>query len=154
MKPAARRLALTSSLVGAIWLVASTPTSAMQEGAVRESILVHVTHGPEDPTRAALGFAVAAAAAQKGHEVSVFLAGDGVQLLRPAVVSHLNGLGTGSLAELVDTLVSLGARFYVSAGSSAARGLREEEIAVPSFEMAGPARLLELALTHDRMFVY
>ncbi|MFW6078369.1 MAG: DsrE family protein [Gemmatimonadota bacterium] len=36
--------------------------------------------GPEHPTRAALGFAVAAAAGEQGHEVSVFLAGDGVQL--------------------------------------------------------------------------
>ncbi|MFW6201332.1 MAG: DsrE family protein [Gemmatimonadota bacterium] len=35
---------------------------------------------PSSPTRAALGFPVAAAAGEQGHEVSVFLAGDGVQL--------------------------------------------------------------------------
>jgi predicted peroxiredoxin len=44
-------------------------------------ILVHVTCGPENPTKAALGFLVAKAAVEEGHEVSMFLAGDGVQLL-------------------------------------------------------------------------
>jgi hypothetical protein len=45
-------------------------------------ILVHVTHGPEHPTRAALGFMIARCAVEEGHTVSVFLAGDAVQLLR------------------------------------------------------------------------
>src|SRR5204863_212593 len=52
-------------------------------------LLVHVTHGPEHPTRAALGFLVAKAAIEEGHEVSLFLAGDAVQLLRDAVLGSL-----------------------------------------------------------------
>jgi predicted peroxiredoxin len=40
-------------------------------------ILVHVTCGPEQPTKAALAFLVAKAAIDDGHEVSLFLAGDG-----------------------------------------------------------------------------
>jgi predicted peroxiredoxin len=63
-------------------------------------ILVHVTHGPENPTRAALAFLVARSALDEGHSVSMFLAGDGAQLLRNAVLDNLNGLGTGSLREL------------------------------------------------------
>jgi predicted peroxiredoxin len=34
-------------------------------------ILVHITHGPEQPTRAALGFLVAKAATEEGHEVTI-----------------------------------------------------------------------------------
>ena len=49
-------------------------------------ILVHITCGPESPTKAALGFLVAKAAIDDEHEVSMFLAGDGVQLLRDAVL--------------------------------------------------------------------
>ncbi len=49
-------------------------------------ILIHVTCGPENPTKAALAFLVAKAAVDEGHEVSMFLAGDGVQLLRDAVL--------------------------------------------------------------------
>ncbi len=62
-------------------------------------LLVHITSGPEAPTRAALGLLVASAAVDEGHEVSVFLAGDAVQLLREAVLHSLSGLGTGSLRE-------------------------------------------------------
>lgn len=62
-------------------------------------LLVHITSGPEAPTRAALGLLVASAAVDEGHEVSVFLAGDAVQLLREAVLDSLSGLGTGSLRE-------------------------------------------------------
>ena len=42
-------------------------------------ILVHVTNGPENPTRAALAFLVAKSAIDEGHSVSMFLAGDAVQ---------------------------------------------------------------------------
>ena len=44
-------------------------------------ILVHVTNGPENPTRAALAFLVAKSAIDEGHSVSMFLAGDAVQLM-------------------------------------------------------------------------
>ena len=39
-------------------------------------ILVHATHGPENPTRAPLALLVAKVALEEGHTVSVFLAGD------------------------------------------------------------------------------
>ncbi len=62
-------------------------------------ILVHLTHGPEHPTRAALAFLVAKSAIDEGHTVSMFLAGDAVQLMRDAVLDNLNGLGTGKLRD-------------------------------------------------------
>jgi predicted peroxiredoxin len=113
-------------------------------------LLIHITRGPEDPTRAALGFLVGKAAVEDGHEVSLFLAADAVQLLRPAVLESLVGLGTGSLRESYDALVSGGARFFVSGMSSNARGFDPEGLA----EAATPNRLVELALEHDRVLTY
>ena len=118
------------------------------------SILVHITHGPEHPTRAALGFNVAHAALEQGHTVTIFLAGDAVQLMRERVLDHLSGLGTGTLRELYDGVVAKGGRFFLSGGSSQARGLSEAELHGKSYEFAGPARLVELSLEHDRVFVY
>lgn len=118
------------------------------------SILVHITHGPEHPTRAALGFAVAGAAIRQGHTVSVFLAGDAVQLLREGVLDNLNGLGTGNLRELYDGIVAGGGRFYLSGGSSRARGLSAEDVAGRPVEMASPDELVRLSLEHERMFTY
>lgn len=117
-------------------------------------ILVHVTHGPEHPTRAALAFAVAKAALEEGHQVSVFLAGDAVQLLREGVLDNLAGLGTGNLRQLYDGVVSGGGRFYLSGGSSKARGVTEQDLAGKPAEFAGPPQLVRLSLEHDRMFTY
>jgi predicted peroxiredoxin len=114
------------------------------------TILVNITHGPEHPTRAALGFLVARAAAEQGHEVSLFLAGDAVQLLREPVLDSLVGLGTGSLRESYDALVSAGARFYVSGMSSKARGFEPEGVAEPAL----PGKLVELTLEADRVLTY
>lgn len=124
------------------------------EAPMSKAILVHVTHGPEHPTRAALGFAVAHAALEQGHTVSLFLAGDAVQLVRDGVLDNLAGLGTGNLREFYDGIVERGGRIYLSGGSSKARGLTAEQLAGKPVEMAGPARLVELSLEHDRMFTY
>ena len=117
-------------------------------------ILVHVTHGPEHPTRAALGFLVARAAVEEGHAVTLFLAGDAVQLLRDAVLDSLSGLGTGSLRESYDAIAAAGGRFYLSGMSSKARGLVEADLAGKPAELALPDVLVRLALEHDRVLTY
>jgi predicted peroxiredoxin len=117
-------------------------------------LLVHMTHGPEAPTRAALGFLVARAAVEAGHDVSLFLAGDAVHLLRDAVLDNLNGLGTGSLRESFDSVVAGGARIYVSGMSAKARGLEQVDLEGKPAELAMPARLVELAFEHDRVLTY
>ena len=117
-------------------------------------ILVHVTNGPEHPTRASLGFLVARAALEEGHEVDLFLAGDAVQLLREPVLDSLVGLGTGSLRESYDAVVAGGARISASGMSSKARGLVEDDIASASVELAPPTRLVQLAVAADRVITY
>jgi uncharacterized protein len=118
------------------------------------NILVHVTSGPENPTRAALGFLVAKSAVEAGHDVTLFLAGDGVQLLRDSVLDSLTGLGTGSLRESYEALVAGGGRLYASGMSSNARGVTEQDLAGKPAEMAPPAKLVELIVGCDRVVTY
>ena len=115
-------------------------------------LLVHLTSGPEAPTRAALAFLVAKAALEEGHEVSLFLAGDSVQLLREAVLDSLQGLGTGSLREHFDGLAGQ-ATIYASGMSSKARGLGADEVPA-GVEMAMPSRLVQLTFEADRVLTY
>ena len=61
-------------------------------------LLVQVATGPVNPTRAALGLLAARTAAEEGHEVRVFLAGDGVQLARPETAAATQGSGSVSVA--------------------------------------------------------
>jgi uncharacterized protein len=118
------------------------------------TLLVHITHGPEHPTRAALGLLVAKTAIEEGHEVSLFLGGDGVQLVRDAVLNSLQGVGTGNAREHFDAVVSGGGRFYVSGLSSKARGVTEKDLEGKNAEMVMPNVLVRLAFENDRMFTY
>jgi uncharacterized protein len=117
-------------------------------------ILIHVTHGPEQPTRAALAFLVAKSAIDEGHTVTLFLAGDAVQLIREAVLDQLAGLGTGKLREHYDAITAGGGRFYLSGMSSKARGLSDSDLSGKPAEFATPNVLVRLSIEHDRMFTY
>lgn len=117
-------------------------------------ILVHITHGPESPTRAVLGFHVAKAAIEEGHDVTLFLAGDGVQLMRDGAIEHLNGLGTGNMKSIFETIAGKNVKIYLSGMSSKSRGLTEAELEGKNYEFAGPPRFVQLAVEHDRMFSY
>jgi uncharacterized protein len=118
------------------------------------SVLVHVTTGPENPTKAALAFLVAKAAADEGHAVTMFLAGDSVQLLRDSVLDSLTGLGTGSLRDSYDAVVAAGTRIYASGMSSKARGVDDADLAGKPVELALPNKLVQLALEADRVLTY
>lgn len=97
-------------------------------------ILVHVTHGSENPTKATLACLVV--------------------LIKDSVIDSLTGVGTGNLREHFDSLVKGGARFYVSGMSAKSRGLSDADIAGKPAEFAMPNVLVKLSLEHDRMFNY
>ena len=118
------------------------------------SLLVHITCGPESPTKAVLAFFVAAAAIEAGHTTHVFLAGDAVQLARQPVLDNLVGLGTGKLREHFDKIVSGGGRLYLSGGSCAARGMGDADLEGITHEKAGPPALVRLVMECDRTIVY
>jgi predicted peroxiredoxin len=118
------------------------------------TILINVTHGPEAPTRAALGFLLGRTALEEGHQVTLFLAGDGVQLIRDEVLDSLSGIGTGSLRASYDAIVEGGGRIFLSGMSSKARGIGADELAGKPAELAPPERLVQLTIEHDRVLTY
>jgi uncharacterized protein len=117
-------------------------------------LLIHITVGPENPTRAALGFLTARTAIDAGHSVTLFLAGDAVQLLRNNLLDNLAGLGTGKLREHYDAIVSKGGKFYLSGMSSKARGITQDDLKDKPAEFAMPDLLVRLSIDSDKMFVY
>ena len=117
-------------------------------------ILVHLTNGPESPTRCALGFLVASAAVEEGHDVALFLAGDAVQLLRDETLDAVVGVGTGSMRDAYDAVVAAGATIYLSGMSSKARGLSETDVEGKRVQFAPPNRLVQLAVESDRVLSY
>jgi uncharacterized protein len=118
------------------------------------SLLVNITHGPEHPFRAVLGLLVAKTALDEGHEVSVFLAGDAVQLIRDAVLDNLVGLGSGSAREHFDSIVAAGGKIYLSGMSSKGRGVTEADLEGKPAEMAMPDVLVRLTMDSDKTLTY
>ena len=118
------------------------------------SLLIHITCGPENPTKATLAFFVAAAEVEAGHEVHVFLAGDAVQLMHEPVRNALTGLGTGALNEHYLKIIAGGGRFYLSGGSCAARGVTEDDLKGVPHEKGAPPTLVRLVMGCDRNIVH
>jgi predicted peroxiredoxin len=117
-------------------------------------LLVHIATGPENPTRVALGLLIARTALTAGYDVDVFLAGDGVGVIRPETLDAGHGIGTGAFREHVDALVTGGATLYASGMSSKARGVTPDSLGGLPVTMAPPDRLVELAFAADRVLTY
>ncbi|MGY6741205.1 MAG: DsrE family protein [Cecembia sp.] len=150
MKGLMQVLFISMLLMGFSDVLAQTGTSYES----KMKILIHITSGPENPTKAALGFLMAKTAVEEGYAVNLFLAGDAVQLLRDDVLDNLAGLGTGNLKSHYETIVQGGGKFYLSGMSSKSRGLAETDINDKPATFAMPNVLLQLAVDSDRMFVY
>lgn len=116
--------------------------------------LVHVVCGEEIPTRSALGLLVALSALDEGHEVTVFMAGDGAGLARESSAAATNGIGTGNAGEHLAKLRERGVTIYVSKLSAQARGLSPEDLTAAGYIPAPPTKLVELAAEADRTLIY
>lgn len=116
-------------------------------------LLVHLATGPENPTRAALALLVARTAAEEGHEVNVFLAGDAVDFARPETADAAAGIGTGSVREHLSALAGASVPVTLSGMSSKARGIERDSAAV-DVVLAPPQRLVELAFWADATLSY
>ncbi|MBY0331309.1 MAG: DsrE family protein [Acetobacteraceae bacterium] len=130
------------------------PPQSRRQGQTMKRFLVHVHIGPQDPTRAALAFLVAATALRQGHAVDLFLAGDGVSLLTQEALAGVEGRGTGRLGAHAEAIVAGGGRFYLSGMSARARGLGEELLAGRPAEFAMPEVLVRLAAAADVVLTY
>jgi uncharacterized protein len=93
---------------------------------------------------------VARTAADEGHEVQVFLAGDSVHVVREETAAAAQGIGTGSVAEHLESLRGAGVPIFVSGMSSKARGIEARE----GYELAPPQKLVELAVWSETTLVY
>ncbi|WP_018239055.1 DsrE family protein [Ensifer sp. BR816] len=117
-------------------------------------ILVHVTVGPSDPTKAALAFFVARAVLEEGHQLALFVAGDGVSLLTADSAASVQGLGTGKLSDHFEAINAATAEIYFSGMSAKARNIAPDDIilrgAVPGF----PNKLVQLIAESDKVISY
>ena len=116
-------------------------------------LLVHIHSGPDLPAKATLGCLVALSAAREGHQVTLFLAGDGISLLDPAHAG-LSAPGTGRLGDHLAGLRAAGVSLRVSRLSAAARGHDDRLLAPHGATFALPEDLVTLTFAADRTLTY
>ncbi len=116
-------------------------------------MLIHIHSGPGDANKATLGLLVALTAQGEGHEVTVFLAADGVHLLAPKH-RDVEGEGTGRIGDHLEGLGQAGTRVLVSGKSARARGYDEALLADLQAEFALPDRLVAEAAAAQTVLCY
>ena len=65
------------------------------------TVLIHIHSGLESKNKITLGLLVALTAEKNDHKVTLFLAGDGVQILNCKKAGEIFGQGTGDLLSLI-----------------------------------------------------
>ena len=118
------------------------------------TVLVHIYSGLESKNKVTLGLLVALTAEKNDHKVTLFLAGDGVQILNCKKAGEIVGQGTGDLYEHLENLKNSKITIYVSGMSAKSRGFDEALLCGYKAEFAMPDVLVEESIKADSVLCY
>ncbi|RAM50068.1 MAG: sulfur reduction protein DsrE [Hapalosiphonaceae cyanobacterium JJU2] len=89
-------------------------------------VIVSVSSGTDDPTRATLGMLAAKVAVDQGHEVVVWLQGEGVAIANKNVYDKIQGLNMPPMKAVVEALLSASIPIWVCEACAKGRNLTPE----------------------------
>ena len=118
------------------------------------TVLVHICSGLESKNKITLGLLVALTAEKNDHKVTLFLAGDGVQILNCKKAGEIVGQGTGDLYEHLQNLKNSKITIYVSGKSAKSRGYDEKLLDGYTAEFVMPDVLVEESIKADSVLCY
>ena len=118
------------------------------------TVLVHIYSGLESKNKITLGLLVALTAEKNDHKVTLFLAGDGAQILNCKKPGEIVGQGTGDLYEHLQNLKSSKITIYVSGMSAKSRGYDEKLLDGYTAEFVMPDVLVEESIKADSVLCY
>ena len=108
------------------------------------SLLIHCTHGKEDPERATLAFIVGNVAASADQDVVVLLTIEGVWLATPGYADEIHKEGFPALKEVIQSFVANGGQIWTCGACAKPRGIGEEQ-------MIAGAKIVTAANVVERM---
>ena len=118
------------------------------------TVLVHIYSGLESKNKITLGLLVALTAEKNDHKVTLFLAGDGVQILNCKKAGEIVGQGTGDLYEHLQNLKNSKITIDVSGMSAKSRGYDEKLLDGYTAEFVMPDVLVEESIKADSVLCY
>ena len=117
-------------------------------------VLVNIFSGLESKNKITLGLLVALTAEKNDHKVTLFLAGDGVQILNCKKAGEIVGQGTGDLYEHLQNLKNSKVTIYVSGMSAKSRGYDEKLLDGYTAQFVMPDVLVEESIKADSVLCY
>ena len=118
------------------------------------TVLINIHSGLESKNKVTLGLLVALEAEKNDHKVTLFLAGDGVNLLSCKKAGEIVGRGTGDLYVHLENLRNSKVRIYVSGLSAKSRGYDETLLEGYNAEFAMPDILVDESIKADSVLCY
>ena len=118
------------------------------------TVLVHIYSGLESKNKVTLGLLVALTAEKNDHKVTLFLAGDGVDILNCKQAGEIVGQGTGDLYEHLENLKNSKIAIYVSEMSVKSRGYNDTLLDGYKAVFAMPNVLVEESIKADSVLCY
>ncbi len=117
-------------------------------------VLVHVYSGLDLKNKVTLGLLIALTAEKNDHKVTLFLDGDGVNILNCKKPGEIVGQGTGDLYEHLENLKNSKIIIYVSGISAKSRGYDETLLNGYKAEFVTPDILVEESIKADSILCY
>tara|TARA_B100001029_G_scaffold80904_1_gene66390 strand:- start:120 stop:497 length:378 start_codon:yes stop_codon:yes gene_type:complete len=118
------------------------------------TVLVHIYSGLESKNIITLGLLVALTAEKNDHKVTLFLDGDGVDVLSCKKTGEIVGKGTGDLFEHLENLKNSKVTIYVSGLSAKSRGYDEKLLEGYNAEFTMADVLVDESIKADSILCY
>ena len=117
-------------------------------------VLVYICSGLKSKNKVTLGLLAALTAANEGHQVTLFLEGNGVNILNCKTAGEIVAKGSGDLYEHLENLKNSNVTIYVSEMSAKSRGYDNTLLHGYRAEFAMPNVLIEESIKADSVLCY
>ena len=117
-------------------------------------VLVNIYSGLKSKNKVTLGLMAALTADNEGHQVTLFLEGNGVNILNCKTAGEIIGKGTGDLHEHLENLKNSKVTIYVSEISAKSRGYDKTLLNGYKAEFVMPNVLIEESIKADSVLCY
>ena len=117
-------------------------------------VLVNICSGLKSKNKVTLGLLAALTAENEGHQVTLFLEGNGVNILNCKTAGEIVGKGTRDLYEHLENLKNSNITIYVSEMSAKSRGYDNTILNGYKAEFAMPNVLIEESIKADCVLCY
>ena len=117
-------------------------------------VLVNICSGLKSKNKVTLGLLAALAAENEGHQVTLFLEGNGVNILNCKTAGEIVGKGIGDWYEHLENIKNSNVKIYFSEISAKSRGYDNTILHGYKAEFAMPNVLIEESIKADSVLCY